>query len=247
MRVQLADMRPSHSTPAETGTARSARPMHATAGSKRGRKNCCPPATSTWSSRCRGTFRHLRCRTNAKSMPCCSGQAPRHCLRSPAIRSTSARRSDSSASFTPGTRNSSGPFAVDRFASEVLPASRRAQRGVSGQVRERPQRTPCGAQARLPRKPHGASESESLCRVASSAVPLSAWVVYSKRPFGGAQHALRYLGQYTHRVAISNHRLVALSDGMVTFRLRCLSTTSSVGSCCTCCRLDSSASATMAI
>jgi putative transposase/transposase-like zinc-binding protein len=48
----------------------------------------------------------------------------------------------------------------------------------------------------------------------------SPWVVYSKRPFGGAQHALRYLGQYTHRVAISNHRLVALTDGMVTFRWR---------------------------
>jgi hypothetical protein len=48
----------------------------------------------------------------------------------------------------------------------------------------------------------------------------SKWVVYSKRPFGGAQHALRYLGQYTHRVAISNHRLVALADGAVTFRWR---------------------------
>jgi len=48
----------------------------------------------------------------------------------------------------------------------------------------------------------------------------SPWVVYSKRPFGGAQHALRYLGQYTHRVAISNHRLVALADGAVTFRWR---------------------------
>jgi hypothetical protein len=48
----------------------------------------------------------------------------------------------------------------------------------------------------------------------------SKWVVYSKRPFGGAQHALRYLGQYTHRVAISNHRLVSLADGSVTFRWR---------------------------
>jgi hypothetical protein len=48
----------------------------------------------------------------------------------------------------------------------------------------------------------------------------SPWVVYAKRPFGGAQHALQYLGQYTHRVAISNHRLVALADGMVTFRWR---------------------------
>jgi hypothetical protein len=48
----------------------------------------------------------------------------------------------------------------------------------------------------------------------------SPWVVYSKRPFGGAHHALRYLGQYTHRVAISNHRLVALADGMIAFRWR---------------------------
>jgi hypothetical protein len=46
------------------------------------------------------------------------------------------------------------------------------------------------------------------------------WVVYAKRPFGGAEHALRYLGCYTHRVAISNHRLVALENGDVVFRWR---------------------------
>ncbi len=46
------------------------------------------------------------------------------------------------------------------------------------------------------------------------------WVVYSKPPFGGPEHVLRYLGAYTHRVAISNHRLVALADGNVTFRWR---------------------------
>jgi hypothetical protein len=46
------------------------------------------------------------------------------------------------------------------------------------------------------------------------------WVVYAKRPFGGPEHALRYLGAYTHRVAISNHRLVALSEGQITFRWR---------------------------
>jgi hypothetical protein len=44
--------------------------------------------------------------------------------------------------------------------------------------------------------------------------------VYAKRPFGGPEHALRYLGNYTHRVAISNHRLVALTDHDVTFRWR---------------------------
>ena len=46
------------------------------------------------------------------------------------------------------------------------------------------------------------------------------WVVYAKRPFGGPEHALRYLSAYTHRVAISNHRLVALANGNVTFRWR---------------------------
>ena len=44
------------------------------------------------------------------------------------------------------------------------------------------------------------------------------WVVYAKQPFGGPNHVLNYLARYTHRVAISNHRLVALSDGKVTFR-----------------------------
>ena len=46
------------------------------------------------------------------------------------------------------------------------------------------------------------------------------WVVYAKPPFGGPEHVLRYLGAYTHRVAISNHRLVALADQNVTFRWR---------------------------
>jgi putative transposase/transposase-like zinc-binding protein len=44
------------------------------------------------------------------------------------------------------------------------------------------------------------------------------WVVYAKRPFGGPQHVLNYLARYTHRVAISNHRIVNVADGNVTFR-----------------------------
>ena len=44
------------------------------------------------------------------------------------------------------------------------------------------------------------------------------WVVYAKPPFGGAQQAYRYLGRYTHRVAISNSRLVAHENGQVVFR-----------------------------
>ena len=46
------------------------------------------------------------------------------------------------------------------------------------------------------------------------------WVVYAKPPFGGAEHVLNYLARYTHRVAISNHRLVAFEDDRVSFRWR---------------------------
>ena len=44
------------------------------------------------------------------------------------------------------------------------------------------------------------------------------WVVYAKAPFGGPHHVLQYLGRYTHRVAISNRRLLALQDGHVSFQ-----------------------------
>ena len=44
------------------------------------------------------------------------------------------------------------------------------------------------------------------------------WVVYAKPPFGGPDQVLDYLGRYTHRVAISNHRLLSVDDGDVRFR-----------------------------
>jgi len=46
------------------------------------------------------------------------------------------------------------------------------------------------------------------------------WIVYAKRPFGGPAQVLQYLGRYTHRIAISNGRLVSLVDGVVHFRWR---------------------------
>jgi Putative transposase/Transposase zinc-binding domain len=44
------------------------------------------------------------------------------------------------------------------------------------------------------------------------------WVVYAKRPFGGAEQVFRYLGRYSHRVAIANSRLVAFEEEHVSFR-----------------------------
>ena len=46
------------------------------------------------------------------------------------------------------------------------------------------------------------------------------WIVYAKRPFAGPQQVLEYLGRYTHRVAISNHRILSVADGKVAFIYR---------------------------
>jgi hypothetical protein len=54
---------------------------------------------------------------------------------------------------------------------------------------------------------------EELCRQAGKI----AWVVYAKRPFGGPDQVLKYLARYTHRIAISNRRLISMGDGRVTF------------------------------
>ena len=45
-----------------------------------------------------------------------------------------------------------------------------------------------------------------------------AWIIDVRKPFGGPEHVLHYLARYTHRVAISNHRLIGMEDGKVTFR-----------------------------
>lgn len=46
------------------------------------------------------------------------------------------------------------------------------------------------------------------------------WIVYAKRPFGGPEQVIRYLGRYTHRVGLSNHRFVAMDERGVTFRTK---------------------------
>jgi len=46
------------------------------------------------------------------------------------------------------------------------------------------------------------------------------WVVYCKRPFFGAQQVIEYLGRYTHKIAISNHRISSIEDASVTFKAK---------------------------
>ena len=57
---------------------------------------------------------------------------------------------------------------------------------------------------------------ETLCRTAKQ----SKWVVFAKPPFGGPEQVLKYLARYTHRVAISNRRLVSIEDGCVRFEYK---------------------------
>ena len=69
---------------------------------------------------------------------------------------------------------------------------------------------------------HFAGKLSSLCSKSTFGSFLSVpakkdWHVYCKPPFGGPQQVLQYLGRYTHRIAISNHRLVSLQDDKVTF------------------------------
>jgi hypothetical protein len=47
------------------------------------------------------------------------------------------------------------------------------------------------------------------------------WVVYAKQPFLGPQQVIEYPGRYTHRIAISNHRIKGFENGRVTFNLKC--------------------------
>lgn len=63
-----------------------------------------------------------------------------------------------------------------------------------------------------------AEEKEFLLFV--NAVKQKNWIVYSKKPFAGPQQVLDYIGRYTHRVAISNHRIVNIENGKVTFTYR---------------------------
>ena len=63
-----------------------------------------------------------------------------------------------------------------------------------------------------------ANRSAFLCLV--SKARSAEWVVYAKRPFGGPATVLKYLARYTHRVAISNHRLQVIGDGRVSFKYK---------------------------
>jgi hypothetical protein len=65
----------------------------------------------------------------------------------------------------------------------------------------------------------GAEQDSAFDRLLDASVKHD-WVVYAKPPFGGPEQVLKYLSRYTHRIAISNRRLVAIDDRTVTFNYK---------------------------
>ena len=66
-------------------------------------------------------------------------------------------------------------------------------------------------------KKTAALESKQNFQQLINSVSKKKWIAYAKRPFAGPQQVLDYLGRYTHRVAISNNRIISIDNGRVTF------------------------------
>ncbi len=110
-----------------------------------------------------------------------------------------------------GNRRGNAPLAV--VPARLFPAGARPQSRVPGKYLALLRQA--FAQGRL----SGWADAAAFTRWLT---PLYAkeWLVYAKAPFGGPERVLKYLARYTHRVAISNHRLVSLAEGRVTFRYK---------------------------
>ena len=65
-----------------------------------------------------------------------------------------------------------------------------------------------------------ALESKQTFQQLIDSLSKTRWIAYAKRPFAGPEQVLEYLGRYTHRVAISNNRIIAIDNGRVTFTYR---------------------------
>lgn len=106
------------------------------------------------------------------------------------------------------------------FGSERFFAPRRVLRTVfRGKFVDGLRRLVASEGFRLPQKLEFLSDPQRF-RAWVRSLYVHQWVVYPKATFGNPQQALRYLGRYTHRVAISNHRLISFDSDQVQFRFR---------------------------
>ena len=225
----------SPTTPAATGTARSARAWPAPTGWRRGRPSCCRCPTSTSSSRCRRRSAAIAFQNKA-TVYAILFRAAAETLRTHRRRSAPPRRRDrrhrraahlgaGAARTIPTSIASSRAAACRPTARAGSPAgpasscrsacSRACSAGCSSSGCAPPS-TPanCASSASSPRLAEPARLRRAIC----AELRRIDWVVYAKPPFGGPEQVLAYLGRYTHRVAIANSRLVASTTTPSAFR-----------------------------
>jgi Putative transposase len=227
-----ADIRPSLTTHAVTGTAPDVRGAPAPTGSPCAGLSCCPSLTFTSSSPCPTNSLRSCCRTNGCFTICSSEPARRRCSNLPAIQSIWEQRSGFSACSTLGDRT----FSIIPAYIYIVPAGGLTPDGSRWIASSNRFFLPVGALSRVFRGKFTAGLKQLLRQhklqfhgsLQSLAEPRcfrnflrqlfhQDWVVYAKPPFGGREHVLNYLARYTHRVAISNHRLVAFQNDRVSF------------------------------
>ena len=125
--------------------------------------------------------------------------------------------------IVPGGGISLDGDALDRLPARLLPARARALAAVPPAVPGEARRRPRGRASAVLRRSRRTGRPPTPSPPYLAPLRKVEWVVYAKRPFGGPEAVLAYLSRYTHRVAISNSRLIALDDSGVTFTLEGLS------------------------
>ena len=116
-----------------------------------------------------------------------------------------------------GRRHRRRRIAMGPVQTELPCARQGARASVPRQVLGHAHRRPFRRPIEVLQHPCRSRRQANLQEVPGSAARTE-WVVYCKQPFAGPEQVLRYLARYTHRVAISNRRLVAADDGGVSFR-----------------------------
>ena len=173
-----------------------------------------------------------RFRINGRSTAFCSEPPPKRYGKSPPIPSTSGPRSASWPSSTPGAKTSNTILMCIASCQEV--GWLRMARVGSPAGQDSSCRCACSAACfgasswlcfavpstedgflSMGSSPPWQTRVEFQLQLAASAQ--TEWVVYAKPPWGGPEQVLKYLARYTHRVAISNQRLVDLENGEVRF------------------------------
>jgi len=226
------DIASSYITPAATGTAPSARPELALDGWRNAKPSFCLFPISTSYSLCRSRSAAWHCKTPSRFTPSYSALPPPRCWKPLPIPGCLAPPSASLRCCTPGGRTCTCiHICTASCRAEALPDGSRwvtcrkesfflPVRLLSSRFRKKFLRALQRAFRQGSLHFHGElaplSEPSTFAALCEKAEALD-WVVHVKPPFGGPRRVLKYLARYTHRVAISNHRLRSLEEGHVRF------------------------------